>query len=71
MRQTNSFGTLIFIIIFCVGGVLAFAFNSVGDLAGMTALTMGLDQDRTKVPPISARVPEDGANGHQDLALKI
>jgi len=41
-----------------------------GGLAGMTALTMGLGQDRTKVPPIPPRVPEDGVNGHQDLALK-
>jgi len=39
-----------------------------GGLAGMTALTMGLGQDRTKVPPIP---PLEGANGHQDLALKI
>src|ERR1700678_661614 len=38
-----------------------------GGLAGMTALTMGLGQDRTKVPPIP---PLDGANGHQELALK-
>jgi regulator of protease activity HflC (stomatin/prohibitin superfamily) len=38
-----------------------------GGLAGMTALTMGLGQDRAKVPPIP---PLDGANGHQELALK-
>ena len=41
-----------------------------GGLAGMTALTMGLGQDRTKVPPIVPRIPEDGVNGHQELALK-
>jgi regulator of protease activity HflC (stomatin/prohibitin superfamily) len=41
-----------------------------GGLAGMTALTMGLDQDRSKVPPIVPRIPEDGVNGHQDLTLK-
>jgi len=41
-----------------------------GGLAGMTALTMGLGQDRTKVPPIVPKVPEDGLNGHQELALK-
>ena len=28
----------------------------------------GIGQDRTKVPPIP---PLEGANGHQDLALKI
>jgi regulator of protease activity HflC (stomatin/prohibitin superfamily) len=39
-----------------------------GGLAGMTALTMGLGQDRTKIPPIP---PLDGANGHQELALKV
>jgi regulator of protease activity HflC (stomatin/prohibitin superfamily) len=39
-----------------------------GGLAGMTALTMGLGQDRAKIPPIP---PLDGANGHQELALKI
>jgi regulator of protease activity HflC (stomatin/prohibitin superfamily) len=39
-----------------------------GGLAGMTALTMGLAQDRAKVPPVP---PLDGANGHQELALKI
>ena len=36
-----------------------------GGLAGMTALTMGLGQDRTKVPPITPL-----ENGHQELALK-
>jgi len=39
-----------------------------GGLAGMTALTMGLGQDRAKVPPIP---PLEGADGYQESALKI
>jgi regulator of protease activity HflC (stomatin/prohibitin superfamily) len=39
-----------------------------GGLAGMTALTMGLGQERAKTPPVP---PLDGANGHQELALKL
>jgi regulator of protease activity HflC (stomatin/prohibitin superfamily) len=41
-----------------------------GGLAGMTALTMGLGQDRANgAPALSGRVPEKD-NGHQELALK-
>jgi regulator of protease activity HflC (stomatin/prohibitin superfamily) len=41
-----------------------------GGLAGMTALTMGLGQDRASVPQ-AMPAPKDGANGHQEVALKI
>jgi len=41
-----------------------------GGLAGMTALTMGLGQERTNgMPPLPNRPPEQ-ANGHQELPLK-
>jgi regulator of protease activity HflC (stomatin/prohibitin superfamily) len=41
-----------------------------GGLAGMTALTMGLGQDRPNgAPALPGRLPEQ-ANGHQELPLK-
>jgi regulator of protease activity HflC (stomatin/prohibitin superfamily) len=36
-----------------------------GGLAGMTALTMGLGQDRPAIPAASPKAPQEGANGHQ------
>jgi hypothetical protein len=40
-----------------------------GGLAGMTALTMGLGQDRAGgTPVLPGKLPE--ANGHPELALK-
>ncbi len=41
-----------------------------GGLAGMTALTMGLGQDRANATPLlPSRLPEQ-ANGHPEVALK-
>ena len=41
-----------------------------GGLAGMTALTMGLGQDRANgAPALPGRLPEQ-ANGHQEVPLK-
>ena len=41
-----------------------------GGLAGMTALTMGLGQDRPNATPtLPGRLPEQ-ANGHQEVAAK-
>src|SRR5271154_4704804 len=37
-----------------------------GGLAGMTALTMGLGQDRSGVAPVSPKTPPDSVNGHQE-----
>ena len=41
MRQTNSFGTLIFIIIFGVGGVLAYSVNGVAGPVAAACVGVG------------------------------